>query len=197
MNQLRYALYSMAAALMAAGESLKASADNVPADGVATEFVDQGTGEISNTAPPALDSAGLPWDERIHASTKTIKADGTWTMRKGVAETTKIAVTTELRAKHPAPTATATPATGGVTLPGALTTPGVPGSLPPVIAKLTKYQELCAFLAANTGAGKPADDAWVNAAFAGWNTTLAALQTAEEPTVSAYLAEFKKALGVA
>jgi hypothetical protein len=45
-------------------------------------------------APPApteqasdgagLDKRGLPWDQRIHASTKTKKADGTWTARRNI-----------------------------------------------------------------------------------------------------------------
>jgi len=36
-----------------------------------------------NVNAPAIDSGGLPWDERIHASTKTVKADGTWTGKRG------------------------------------------------------------------------------------------------------------------
>jgi len=31
-----------------------------------------------------LDSQGLPWDSRIHASTKTFIADGSWKLRRGV-----------------------------------------------------------------------------------------------------------------
>jgi len=41
-------------------------------------------------APPnpsnALDSAGMPWDHRIHATTKTKNGDGTWRAKRGVAE---------------------------------------------------------------------------------------------------------------
>ncbi len=32
------------------------------------------------------DSADVEWDERIHAGTKTTKADGTWKRRKGVTD---------------------------------------------------------------------------------------------------------------
>lgn len=39
-----------------------------------------------------LDSAGMPWDERIHASTKSKVKDGTWTFRRGLDEATKQAV---------------------------------------------------------------------------------------------------------
>ncbi len=37
----------------------------------------------TSTAVP-LDSQGLPWDSRIHASTKTFIADGSWKLRRGV-----------------------------------------------------------------------------------------------------------------
>lgn len=57
-----------------------------------------------------LDASGLPWDERIHASTKTKKADGTWTARRGVDKATSQAVEAELRAKFPnAPARAVTP----------------------------------------------------------------------------------------
>lgn len=37
-----------------------------------------------NPQPPLVDSRGLPWDERIHAGTKALNADGTWRQRRGV-----------------------------------------------------------------------------------------------------------------
>jgi len=40
-------------------------------------------GEPKSSAVP-LDSQGLPWDSRIHASTKTFIADGSWKLRRGV-----------------------------------------------------------------------------------------------------------------
>lgn len=39
--------------------------------------------KVDNLVP--LDSQGLPWDSRIHASTKTFIADGSWKLRRGVA----------------------------------------------------------------------------------------------------------------
>lgn len=50
-----------------------------------------------NTAGVELDSAGLPWDARIHASTKTKKADGTWTQRRGVDKQDVAAIEAQLR----------------------------------------------------------------------------------------------------
>lgn len=52
----------------------------MPAAG-GTEDADE-NGPVNNNAP-AVDANGLPWDERIHAKTKTLKGDGTWTGRRG------------------------------------------------------------------------------------------------------------------
>lgn len=54
-------------------------------------------------APTAsgVDSTGLPWDERIHASTKAVNADGTWKKRRGVQELQVNQVEAELRARGP------------------------------------------------------------------------------------------------
>lgn len=53
------------------------------------------------TGPVETDSTGLPWDERIHASTKTKTSAGKWTKRKGLADGVFEAVEAELRASHP------------------------------------------------------------------------------------------------
>jgi hypothetical protein len=56
------------------------------------------------------DSAGLPWDERIHSRTGSKNADGTWRQKRGVAATVLNAVLSELRARvAPEPAAPATP----------------------------------------------------------------------------------------
>lgn len=46
---------------------------------------------------PATDSTGLPWDERIHASSKAMVAGNKWRKRKGVSDVTVAAVEAELR----------------------------------------------------------------------------------------------------
>ncbi len=48
---------------------------------------------------PAFDKNGLPWDARIHSSSKGINADGTWRRRKGIDDATVQAVEAELRAR--------------------------------------------------------------------------------------------------
>lgn len=60
--------------------------------------------EPTNDTPPATDKNGLPWDERIHAGTKALNADGTWKKRRGVDDATVAAVTAELTGAAPAPT---------------------------------------------------------------------------------------------
>lgn len=60
--------------------------------------------EPTNDAPPATDKNGLPWDERIHAGTKALNADGTWKKRRGVDDATVAAVTAELTGAATAPT---------------------------------------------------------------------------------------------
>lgn len=54
-----------------------------------------------------LDANGLPWDERIHAGTKTMTEKGVWKKRKGVQEPQIREVETELRARMAASPAVA------------------------------------------------------------------------------------------
>jgi hypothetical protein len=53
------------------------------------------------SAPPSggvtLDKEGLPWDARIHASSKTQNADGTWRLKRGLQKDHLDKVTAELR----------------------------------------------------------------------------------------------------
>jgi hypothetical protein len=60
---------------------------------------------------PTVDKNGLPWDGRIHASTKPLNADGTWRGRRGIDDATVATVTAELRAVMaiPAPPPAADP----------------------------------------------------------------------------------------
>lgn len=46
---------------------------------------------------PAVDTTGMPWDERIHSPNKTRIANGSWRKKKGVAETVVAAVEAERR----------------------------------------------------------------------------------------------------
>jgi hypothetical protein len=58
--------------------------------------------------PPGLvvDSAGLPWDGRIHAESKAFVKDGTWRQRRNTPEDLVAQVEAELRAALAAPAST-------------------------------------------------------------------------------------------
>jgi hypothetical protein len=79
------------------------------AEVVTTALVDT-TEEVvvpETTETPDVDVTGLPWDGRIHASTKTLKADKTWTAKRNVSADLVTSVTAELRANMAAPGAPA------------------------------------------------------------------------------------------
>jgi hypothetical protein len=58
--------------------------------------------------PTNVDSKGLPWDERIHASSKGKSADGSWRYRRGSEKAQILAVENELRARLGRPVETPT-----------------------------------------------------------------------------------------
>lgn len=60
----------------------KAQVSAVPTDPTPTEP----TPPVTAPASPELDTEGLPWDERIHASTKGTKKDGTWKRRSRITD---------------------------------------------------------------------------------------------------------------
>lgn len=70
-----------------------------------THIPDEAVGGTAPTtvATGALDSANMPWDERIHSSSRETKADGTWRLRRGVDKDLVPVVEAELRAAAPAP----------------------------------------------------------------------------------------------
>lgn len=87
-----------------------------------------------------LDADGLPWDERIHASTKTKTAKNTWTkVRNGPKGDALAAIEAELRARVPAPVAMPAPAPVAPVMPAPVPMPAMPvpsAPLPPVAAPM-------------------------------------------------------------
>lgn len=59
----------------------------------------------ATNAGTILDKAGLPWDGRIHASSKATNADGTWRLKRNVDKTLIDTVTAELQRAMAAPSA--------------------------------------------------------------------------------------------
>lgn len=76
---------------------------------------------VAPATPSAeLDSAGIPWDGRIHASSKAKVADNTWRLKRGVDKDLVASVTAELKAVMAIPAVVVPPV------------PGVPGEPPAV-----------------------------------------------------------------
>lgn len=88
----------------------------------------------ANASAPNVDSNGLPWDERIHASTKNTNADGSWKKRRGVDAATVAQVEAELRGASGAPAAVSAPVAMPVGIPMQLSPP--PAVAQPAIAPI-------------------------------------------------------------
>ena len=84
---------------------------NAPTGTSTSGAVSQSPGTVLNgdadepvdTGAPDRDSAGLPWDARIHSASKATVADGTWRRRKNTPDETYDAVMAELRGGSAAP----------------------------------------------------------------------------------------------
>lgn len=63
--------------------------------------------EVNTGITHSFDSAGVPWDSRIHSTPATAKADGTWRARRGVDPATAARITAELLSTVSAPAAPA------------------------------------------------------------------------------------------
>jgi len=92
---------------------------------------------VAAVVPGEVDSAGMPWDARIHSGKKSKIADGTWRKGKGVDAATIASVEAQLRAAgaasipaQAAPTAPVAPAAAPV----APTAPAAPPAAPVVPA---------------------------------------------------------------
>lgn len=102
------------------------------------------------TAGSVLDSAGYPWDERIHSSSRATNQDGTWRYRKGIGNDVKAAVEAELRGQPasppaPAPAAPVAPQPPSSIAPTAPTPSPVPPASPPA-APVTGLPPFPAFM---------------------------------------------------
>lgn len=92
-------------------------------------------GAATTPAPAGdRDSAGTPWDERIHSSSKGTNKDGTWTRRRNTPDATYDAVMAELAGNAPAGTETvpAAPTTSAPAAPSDVSPPPPPAPETPV-----------------------------------------------------------------
>lgn len=58
---------------------------------------EEGTAAQNTTNPAGLDSNGLPWDARIHSSSKEQNKDGSWRIRRNISPELVETVTDQLR----------------------------------------------------------------------------------------------------
>ncbi len=84
--------------------------------------------------PGERDSEGLPWDGRIHSSSKALLADGKWRQRRNTDPAVVAAVTAELRAALAAPSA---PVPAAPPAPAAPPVPPAPPSTVPAYSGVT------------------------------------------------------------
>lgn len=144
----------LAAAAIFGGQNISAapaSAPSVPVVPTVPTVPASAAGPASVTAPPIiaggppggveLDSQGLPWDARIHGSTRARNADGTWRQRRGLSDPDlKKRVEAELRATLALPAAPTPPvapagqATAGATEQYLAGTPAPAVPMPPAAA---------------------------------------------------------------
>lgn len=82
------------------------TSDTAPANTVS----DDDDNAVPSADAPAFDKAGIPWDKRIHSSSKATNEDGTWRKRRNLSDVTYAAVMAELT-QTTAGTAPSTPPT--------------------------------------------------------------------------------------
>lgn len=87
---------------------------------------------VAGAASVELDSKGLPWDERIHASTKSKLASGEWKNKRGIPPERITTVEAELRASLGATPAPLAPAVAAAPLPPVAPTATTPAHAAPV-----------------------------------------------------------------
>mgnify|MGYP000735890406 CR=1 FL=1 len=99
------------------------------------------TTSAATPTPPAVtvDKDGLPWDARIHSSSKALNADGRWRAKKGLNDDAMVAtVQAELRALMAIPAAPVAPVVAAPTLDAVAQTPTVdPTTLPEFMTRVT------------------------------------------------------------
>lgn len=83
------------------------------------------------SSPDLLDAEGLPWDERIHSSSRTKTAKGVWKARKGLDPAVKTAVAAELLNAGRAQMADATPVPAAMPAAAPAPTPPAAAAPPP------------------------------------------------------------------
>lgn len=114
---------------------------------------------VAEAVAPSVDRAGMPWDARIHASSKATVADGTWRLKRNVSPELVEQVKAELLQSAAAvPPVAETPAAAvpPVETPAIPAVPPVETSAIPAVppATITTYAELIPRITAQSNAEK-------------------------------------------
>lgn len=124
------------AATTVAATTNEAAVEAVKPEVPATTAAAQVESQEGHAEDVELDSKGMPWDERIHASTKTQNADGSWKKRRGVndlivkeVEAELLAANTDTDTGEVVPSVPSTPV--APTTPAAPSVPSVPATPAP------------------------------------------------------------------
>lgn len=102
--------------------------------------------ETVSSSASAVDSAGFPWDERIHSSSRATNQDGTWRYRKGIGNDVKAAVEAELRGQPASPPAPAPAVPVAPQPPSSAPTPSPAPPVSPPAAPVTGLPPFPAFM---------------------------------------------------
>lgn len=96
---------------------------------------------------PEVDSAGLPWDERIHAKTKKLNGDDTWKKRRnGPSGAPLAAIEAELRARGMVPVAAPVPVAPPIAPPPVAAPVPAPAPAPIAPAPVADPTDIMAFM---------------------------------------------------
>ena len=148
------------------------------------------------------DKNGLPWDERIHSSSKAFNQDGTWRYKKGCPADLKSRVEAELRAAVAGNAAPAPAAAAPAPLPPppvAAPAPLPPPPAAPAPATNPEYAALLDTITANMAPlGRIPNNDWVTATLTAYGVPEGSLQNlAHMPDkIGTIHAAIKQALGI-
>lgn len=129
-------------------EAVEAVTDRISPEAAAAA---QHAGTAAITGQAERDVNGLPWDARIHSSSKNKNGDGSWRNRKGVDKATLAKVEAELKATVAAPATIAATATN-LPPPPVAAVPAIPALPIAAVAAAPNpvYTNFVAFLAQHT-----------------------------------------------
>lgn len=129
--ELRASAAAFAGATEPAPPSIAVNVSETGGLSAATETDDDGG--AADTNAPEFDSAGIPWDERIHAGTKGRNQDGTWKRRRNTSDVQFASVMAELSARKAGQQPSAPPAVAAAPAAAPVTANPDPMAASPVV----------------------------------------------------------------